>query len=88
MKHNWKYKRLDEVGIIITGSTPSTSNPRFYSSHDYMFIKPGDIKEDYINLLSTSDTYVSKEAYDTVCRKLPKHSVLLNGIGIIEKVGV
>lgn len=40
MNHNWEYKRLGEVGAIITGSTPKTSIEEYYNSPDVMFVKP------------------------------------------------
>ena len=83
----WEVKKLGEVGTIITGSTPSTKDENNYSSKDYCFIKPSDISNDNISLISDSEFYISKSAYEK-SRKLPKGSVLVTCIGIIGKIGI
>ena len=88
MKHNWEYKQLGEIGVILTGSTPSTSVKEYYDQSDYMFVKPGDIEESGITYLKASETYISELAFNTASRKLPKHSVLVTCIGTIGKVGI
>lgn len=88
MNHNWEYKRLGEVGAIITGSTPKTSIEEYYNSPDVMFVKPGDIFDTGITNISRTQTYVSKLAYQECCRKLPANSILVTCIGIIGKVGI
>jgi len=79
--------RLGEVGTIITGSTPKTSNENNYSSDDLSFFKPGDINENRVNLLSTSENYVSEYARPQ-CRVFPSQSILVTCIGIIGKIGI
>lgn len=88
MKHNWEYKQLGEIGVILTGSTPSTSVKEYYDQSDYMFVKPGDIEESGITYLKASETYISELAFNTASRKLPKHSILVTCIGTIGKVGI
>ena len=88
MKHNWEYKQLGEIGVILTGSTPSTSVKEYYDQSDYMFVKPGDIEESEITYLKASETYISELAFNTASRKLPKHSILVTCIGTIGKVGI
>ncbi|MBO7559287.1 MAG: restriction endonuclease subunit S [Bacteroidaceae bacterium] len=83
----WEVKMLGEVGTIITGSTPSTKDDINYSSKDYCFIKPSDISNDNISLISDSEFYISKSAYEK-SRKLPKGSVLVTCIGIVGKIGI
>lgn len=84
----WEVKKLKDVGSITTGSTPSTSNSDNYASNDICFVKPSDIEKEGITTIKSTEFYVSNYAYDTVCRKLPKGSVLTTCIGIIGKVGV
>jgi len=38
----WEVKRLDEIGQVVTGNTPSTTNQKYYGS-DFLFISPADI---------------------------------------------
>ena len=83
----WEKKRLDEIGKVITGNTPSTKDESNYSSADYCFVKPSDIAKDSISYISNTEFYVSEKAY-IYSRQLPKGSVLTTCIGIIGKVGI
>lgn len=87
MKEGWEYKKLGEVGVVITGNTPSTKDNRNYESEDYCFVKPSDIQKDGITKLNQSEYHISEYAYEN-SRKLPKGSVLTTCIGIIGKVGI
>ena len=88
MKHNWEYKKLGEVGTVITGNTPSTKDKEYYSSNDFMFVKPGDIPEGRVSNIFETETYISEKAFSSVCRQLPKDAVLTTCIGNIGKVGI
>ncbi len=83
----WEVKKLEEIGTIITGSTPSTRDENNYSSNDYNFFKPSDIANDTISLLTESEYFISEHAYEQ-SRKLPIGSVLVTCIGIIGKIGI
>ncbi|MBR1922848.1 MAG: restriction endonuclease subunit S [Paludibacteraceae bacterium] len=87
MTHNWTYKKLGEVGQVITGSTPTTKDERNYSSKDVCFFKPSDFSSEKLTELASSEFYISSYAYEH-SRKLPKDSVLTTCIGIIGKVGI
>jgi len=87
MKEGWEYKKLGEVGKVLTGSTPSTKDPENYDSHDYCFVKPSDIPNNGTSVLVSTEFYISKKAF-SCSRKLPKGSVLTTCIGIIGKVGI
>ena len=87
MREGWVYKKLGEVGEIITGSTPSTKESENYSSDDYCFIKPSDLPSDGIGWISSSENHISKKGY-SLSRHLPKGSVLVSCIGSIGKVGI
>ena len=79
--------RLGELGKIITGNTPATSNPQNYSSNDICFVKPSDISSDEIRILNSSEYYVAEFARSNA-RILPARSVLVTCIGIIGKVAI
>jgi len=79
----WIYTKLSDVGIIITGNTPSKNNPENFG-HDYPWAKPSDLDMN-IPLTTTSD-YLSKEGANQA-RLLPPNSVLISCIGILGKVG-
>lgn len=87
MKEGVTYKRLGEVGQVITGSTPPTKDERNYSSNDVCFFKPSDIDSTGLSELNQSEYYISNYAYEHT-RKLPKGSILTTCIGIIGKVGI
>ncbi len=86
MKENWEIKKLGEVGEIITGSTPKTSDNRNYSSNDYCFVKPSDF-DNSIKELYNSEFFISEFAYNA-SRKLPINSVLVTCIGNIGNVAI
>ena len=87
MREGWTYKKLGEIGDVITGSTPSTQHEDNYNSNDVCFVKPSDIPKEGIGLLSDTEFYISNKAYNN-SRKLPIGSVLTTCIGIIGKVGI
>lgn len=86
-KSKWEYKKLGELGEIITGGTPPTKDPRNYSSDDYCFVKPSDLTDEKVMMLDDSEFHVSAYAYSN-SRKLPKGSVLVCCIGSIGKLGI
>ena len=78
--------RLGDVGLIITGNTPKTSDNKNYDSNDICFIKPSDIDEDLTDIYS-SEYYISEYARSKA-RIVPVSSVLVTCIGIVGKVGI
>lgn len=79
--------KLGEIGEIITGNTPRTSDPKNYESNDICFIKPSDFSDNDIAELKQSEFYISEYAKDTA-RILPKECILVTCIGIIGKVAI
>lgn len=79
--------RLGEIGQIITGNTPKTSEIENYSSNDICFVKPSDILENDITYINDSEFYISEVARDKA-RILPPQSILVTCIGIIGKVAI
>jgi type I restriction enzyme S subunit len=81
---DWEEKRLGDVGDIITGSTPNTSNDQFYGGH-YMFVSPTDIQQN--RYIRTTQKTVTKLGLDEG-RVVEKNSVCVVCIGsTIGKVG-
>lgn len=87
MREGWTYKKLKDIGVVVTGNTPSTKDKENYSSDDYCFVKPSDIAKDGVSIIKDSESYISEKGYNS-SRKLPKGSVLTTCIGIIGKVGI
>ncbi len=79
--------RLSDVGKIITGNTPKTSDALNYSSNDICFVKPSDILDGEITMLTDSEFYISEYARHNA-RILPPKCVLVTCIGIIGKVAI
>lgn len=82
----WKWVTLDDIGIVVTGNTPSTRIKEYYQSDDIPFYKPTDLEQG-INVIN-SKHYLSKFAED-VARIVPSNSVLVTCIGAtIGKTGL
>ena len=82
---NWEVVKLKDVGIIITGSTPSTKKTEYYNG-DYLWATPIDLgKNKYVN---TTHKMLSSKGKEVI-RNIPKGSVLVVCIGsTIGKVGM
>ncbi len=77
----WEEKRLGEVGEIITGSTPSTKNKKYYGD-DFPWITPTDIgaeKDIYVSAKSLTKKGIDKGRF------IPKDSLLVTCIASIGK---
>lgn len=79
--------RLGDIGAVITGNTPKTSDNRNYDSNDICFIKPSDINDNELTDLYSSEYYISEYARSKA-RILPAQSVLVTCIGIVGKIGI
>lgn len=79
--------RLRDIGKIVTGNTPKTSEKENYTSNDICFVKPSDISEHDITYLEGSEFYISESARNKA-RIVPPQSILVTCIGIIGKVAV
>ena len=81
----WTIRKLNELGNIITGNTPSTSIPGYYSN-DYLWASPKDLGntkfiENTASKLSTIGFKIS--------RAIPENSILVVCIGsTIGKIGI
>lgn len=87
MKQGWEYKKLGEIGNIVTGSTPSTKDESNYSPREYCFVKPSDLPSQRIALIEETEYYVSRKGLSQ-SRVLPTGSVLVSCIGSIGKIGI
>lgn len=81
----WEEKKLDEVGTVITGTTPKTSEVENYGS-EYLWASPVDLgSKKYI---TTTKNKLSKIGFNKT-RNIPKGSILVTCIGsTIGKIGV
>ena len=79
--NDWEQRKLGELGEILTGSTPSTSNSAYYSEDGIPWVTPTDINE-----LTISDTprKLSEEGAK-VGRVVPANTILCTCIASIGK---
>lgn len=79
--------KLGDIGQIITGNTPKTADIENYSSKDIAFIKPSDIQEDRLTMLSGAEFYISEYARERA-RIVAPGCILVTCIGIVGKVAI
>lgn len=79
--------RLGDIGQIITGNTPKTADIENYFSKDIAFIKPSDIQEDRLTMLSGAEFYISEHAREKA-RILAPGCILVTCIGLVGKVAI
>ncbi len=80
----WPHKRLAELGIVSTGSTPKTSEPRFYGG-EVPFITPSDLDAES-PVKNTPRTLTNEGAAEA--RIIPEGSVMVCCIGSLGKIGI
>ena len=81
----WEIKKLGDLGEIITGSTPKTSDTDNYGN-DYMWVSPADMGTNKY-VLKTKNM-LSEKGFK-LTRKLPRGSILVTCIGsTIGKMGI
>lgn len=81
---NWKWVKVANIGITVTGSTPSKKNPEYYGGN-YPFFKPSDLdKGNYIDIASEYLSDLGKNA----SRQLTKGTILVSCIGNLGKCAV
>lgn len=84
MQIKWEEKKLKELGTIVTGNTPPTSNREFYGD-TYKFIKPTDITEN-LRFVSVTEEKFSELGYEKYKKSLlPKNTPCVVTIGSLGK---
>lgn len=71
-------KRICELGGVVTGSTPPTKNPEYYSNQEFMFVSPADIGAD--KYVKKTEKMVSTLGFLTG-REIPQKAVMVVCIG-------
>lgn len=80
----WEWKKLEEVGEVITGNTPPKSVVKYYLNGNIPFVKPPNLGN---GIVIQTQEYVTEEAL-TKSRLIPKNSVMVCCIGSLGKVGI
>lgn len=83
----YKMVRLDELGKVITGNTPSKKKNEYYNEAIVPFIKPNNFNTVSISSLSEADEYLSYSGAK-VARLVENGAVLVTCIGTIGSVGI
>jgi len=73
----WEELTIGDIGEVITGSTPATSQREYYDG-EYLFVSPGDISD--MRLIKTTKTTLTEEGF-AQCRPIKAWSVLFVCIG-------
>ena len=81
---NWNLYPISEIGKVITGTTPKTSNKEYYGNQ-YKLISPVDL--DSGQYVKTAHRMLTEKGLSQ-CKVLPKYSVLVGCIGNIGKIGM
>ncbi|SOU86444.1 restriction endonuclease subunit S [Tenacibaculum dicentrarchi] len=80
----WKWYRLRDVGLTMTGGTPSKSNSNFFGN-DIPFLKPGDIKDWKVNYENEGLSFLGEQKLG---RTAISGSVLMVCLGTIGKCAI
>ncbi|MBO7277090.1 MAG: restriction endonuclease subunit S [Bacteroidales bacterium] len=82
----WEVKRVKDIGKVVTGSTPPTTDASNYGN-EYMFVSPADLS-DRQKYIYCTEKMLSSKGYNK-SRKIPKGAVLYTCIGsTIGKIGI
>lgn len=81
---NWKWVHVRDVGITVTGNTPSKSHQEYYGG-EYPFYKPADL--DAGRHITEASEYLTESGW-AVSRQLNKGTILVCCIGSIGKCAI
>ena len=75
----WKICRLDEIGEIVSGGTPSKSESEYYCTHGIPWITPKDLSITQAKFTAKGTTDITDLGYkNSSTQLLPKGSVLFS----------
>ncbi|NGT61823.1 hypothetical protein G6Z11_12030 [Clostridium perfringens] len=81
----WRLKKIDEIGKVITGNTPKTTEKDNYGD-EFLWVSPFDMGSS--KYIKNTNKMLSKKGFDKA-RKLPSGAVLVTCIGsTIGKIGI
>ena len=75
--NDWCVKDLSSIGTIVSGGTPSTSNPEYYTEHGIPWITPNDLSN------NTSNIYINHGERDITEAGLNNSSATLMPSGAV-----
>jgi len=84
---NWKYLPLSSITDIILGSTPSSTNPKYWDGN-IKWITPAELNENSF-IVSNTERKVTLDGYNSAALKLfPKGTVIFTSRAPIGKVAI
>ena len=86
MKEGWEYKKIKDVGQVIGGTTPSTSNPSYWGG-EHCWISPAELDGShylYDSVKKVTDLAVKEKNL----KLLPEGTVILSSRAPIGKVTI
>jgi len=57
----WHLKRIDQLGTVVTGKTPSSDNPDEFASFKYGYTESAVINDEFPKFLRATD--INKQTY-------------------------
>lgn len=75
----WKVEKVNKLGKIITGKTPSTKVAKYYNG-DYLFIKTPDMHANMF-VFETEETLTEEGLKSQPSQTIPKNSICVSCIG-------
>ena len=86
MKEGWKYKKIKDVGEVIGGTTPSTTNPEFWGG-DICWISPAELHGEHY-LYDSIKKITAKAVSAKSLKELPVGTVILSSRAPIGKIAI
>ena len=86
MKEGWKYKKIKEVGTVIGGTTPNTSNKEYWGG-DNCWISPAELDGSHY-LYDSKKKITDKAVKEKNLKLLPVGTVILSSRAPIGKVTI
>ncbi len=86
MKEGWKYKKLKEVGVTQTGTTPSKSVESYYGG-EIPFIRPAELDVDGKGTIEYNSELKLTSEGASKSRAIKANSTLMCCIGSVGKTG-
>ena len=75
----WRIRTLGEIGEIISGATPSTENPNYWTNNGISWLSPADISRQNTKFISKGSKDITILGYKSCSTKLlPPNSILFS----------
>ena len=76
---SWRFDRVDSIGKVVTGKTPSTSNPRYFEG-PYLFVKTPDMHGN-VFIFETEEELSQDGLSSQSAQTIPEGSICVSCIG-------